>query len=99
MRRPTRTVNILFGRWMVSFISQTSLLASMSSFTNALGDFNGDGSIDVAAISFAEGRVYVYLSNAAGVFWEPFISDADSTPQLTVADFNVDGKLDLARCQ
>jgi uncharacterized protein (TIGR03437 family) len=72
----------------------------------AVGDFNGDGKLDVAHTSAwhdAFGMVWVWLGNGDGTFRmlppnDQFSNGAGSptAPQVTVGDFNGDGKLDLA---
>jgi YVTN family beta-propeller protein len=64
----------------------------------AVGDFNGDGHLDMAESTDAPGgSVTILLSNGDGTFREssPINTDADSVGIIT-ADFNGDGKLDLA---
>lgn len=75
----------------------------VGSITAAIGDFNGDGKLDIAtAIQTAgpviEGLINVSLGNGDGTF-----SSAGSVPNvplvttpLLVGDFNADGTLDLA---
>lgn len=67
------------------------------------GDFNGDGKLDLVVGSeskfytHAHGAVFTFLCNGDGTFQAPLAtilpSGADS---VAVADFNGDGKLDLA---
>jgi hypothetical protein len=59
----------------------------------AVGDFNNDGKLDVAATI---GGVYVFLGNGDGTFNAPVVTSAPSAGTLRAADFNGDGKLDLA---
>jgi hypothetical protein len=59
----------------------------------ALGDFDGDGDADVA---FAVESVKVFLSNGDGTLQEPRDLGVYGAGSLMVADFDADGKLDLA---
>ncbi len=64
--------------------------------TPMIGDFNGDGNLDVALIGANYG-LYVYLGNGDGTVQTPVISNP-TTPYLSlkgIGDFNDDGKLDL----
>jgi hypothetical protein len=63
----------------------------------AVGDFNGDSKLDIAATNFGSKTVSVLLGNGDGTF-QPRIDTSTSTAPwaLGVDDFNADGKLDLA---
>jgi hypothetical protein len=66
--------------------------------TNAVGDFNGDGIPDIAVgISTFPGEIDLYPGNVDGTFGKPIRTPTLVAVQsLLVADFNQDGKLDLA---
>jgi hypothetical protein len=61
----------------------------------AVGDFNGDGKPDIA-ITGGDTNVYVLLGNGDGTFASPVSYFAGATNSVFSADFNNDGKLDLA---
>jgi hypothetical protein len=62
----------------------------------AVGDFDGDGFVDVAAANFGSGTVGVLLNNGGGIFRDLTTYPAGSGPDgLAAADVNHDGKLDL----
>jgi hypothetical protein len=64
-----------------------------------IGDFNGDGKLDLAVGSYAYGVAYVYLGNGDGTFTataQGTVAIGNQTFGMVTADFNNDGKLDLA---
>jgi Bacterial Ig-like domain (group 3)/FG-GAP-like repeat len=64
----------------------------------ALGDFNGDGKLDIATANINGGDVSILLNNGDGTFGAAvdYPSGGYLTSSLAVGDFNHDGKLDLA---
>ena len=67
----------------------------------AVGDFNGDGNLDVVSIAGGEWEIDVALGNGDGTFQYPIVNTysmpTDTSPYaIAVGDFNGDGKLDLA---
>jgi hypothetical protein len=77
-------------------ITMTTEDMDMSSF--AVGDFNGDGRLDVLEVPEA-GEVWnsfsLFLGNGDGTFKAPISSTAGNNSRCTqVGDFNGDGKLD-----
>ena len=65
-----------------------------------LGDFNNDGKADVAVFS-SDDNLYIYLNNGAGALTlsttvTPYPNSQSGSPLALVADFNHDGKQDIA---
>lgn len=63
------------------------------------GDFNNDGKLDLAIANFGDNTITLLLGNGDGTFTfasgSPY--DVGKGPfAITAADFNGDGKLDLA---
>ena len=65
----------------------------------ALGDFNGDGKLDIALIDGDAGALFILLGNGDGTF--QFTSPAPTVGAVSMltADVNGDGKLDLVLAQ
>ncbi len=62
-----------------------------------MGDFNGDGILDLAVANFSSAGVSVLLGNGDGTFQAPVYYGAGSFPgSVAVGDFNLDGRQDLA---
>ena len=66
-------------------------------YSTAIGDFNGDGHVDIATTSFTQtGGVSVLLGNGDGTYQAHLDSPTGQSPSAIAAgDFNGDGKLDL----
>ena len=62
-----------------------------------VGDFNGDGKLDLAVGNNSGGTITILLGNGAGSFVaQPPINIGANLLGLAVGDFNKDGKADLA---
>jgi hypothetical protein len=62
----------------------------------AVGDFNHDGSLDLAVTVTTTGTVAILLGNGDGTFQPQVSYDVQASPQgMRVADVNGDGNLDL----
>jgi hypothetical protein len=67
------------------------------SYSAAVGDFNGDGHVDIATTSFTQtGEVSVLLGKGDGTFQAHVDSSTEQSPTAIAAgDFNGDGSVDL----
>jgi len=93
------TFSILLGYGDGTFRPHIDYPSGNQPSSVAAADFNGDGKLDLA-ISSNQGGVSVLLGNGDGTFEAPVEYAASSSQSLItdviVADFNGDGKLDLA---
>ncbi|HEX8816620.1 MAG TPA: FG-GAP-like repeat-containing protein [Terriglobales bacterium] len=70
-------------------------------YPEAVGDFNGDGKLDIAGVGHNDfgPALFILLGNGDGTFQSPLIGTAPfptGVYQIVTADFNGDGMLDLA---
>ncbi len=63
----------------------------------AVGDFNGDGKLDLAVTNRSSNCVSILLGNGDGTFQTQVPYPTQTSPDsVAIGDFNGDGKLDLA---
>src|SRR5215467_14580046 len=93
--------NRAFGQTPL-FSPQTEYVAASKNGPSsiAVGDFNGDGKLDLAVCNFGDWNIYVLLGNGDGTFQAArsvyFASGGGFPWYVVTADFNGDGRLDLA---
>ena len=96
-------IEIFFGNGDGTFTAQPIQNAVLGGHM-AIGDFNGDGVPDFVASGATAGMVGIYLGNGDGTFTQPpgglyFYQTSpwiDYPRGVAVADFNGDGKADVA---
>jgi len=93
-------VSILYGAGRGHFAEPQLIPVAGGPFMPVIADLNADGRFDIAVTTQMAGsrRVAVLLGSGARTFSAPsFFGSFENTPvALGVADFNRDGKLDLA---
>jgi hypothetical protein len=91
------TVSILLGDGAGHFSAARSFAAGGYPLSSAVGDFNGDGTQDLAITNTATDDVSILLGDGTGSFSNAPTVQAGSEPySVAVGDFNGDGRQDLA---
>src|SRR6266480_970216 len=91
------SLTTLINRGDGTFPSPTAWPVLQFPYSAVVGDFNGDGHVDIATTSFTQtGGVSVLLGKGDGTFQAHLDSPTGQSPTAIVpGDFNGDGKLDL----
>jgi hypothetical protein len=90
-------VSVLLGKGDGSFGAAQHLAAGSGPHSVALGDFTGDGILDIAVANADSDTVSVLLGNGDGSFQPAVKYTVRGGPySVAVGDFNGDGVLDLA---
>jgi hypothetical protein len=90
-------IEALEDRTVPSFFNPPTAAVGVTPVAEAVGDFNGDGKLDLAVVNEQSNTVSVLLGNADGSF-KPAVNYSTGTTPVSVAvgDFNGDGHVDLA---
>ncbi|MBE9127752.1 VCBS repeat-containing protein, partial [Coleofasciculus sp. LEGE 07081] len=89
--------SVLLNNGTGGFNPASTFEVGESPYSVAVGDFNGDGKMDLATASFFSNNVSVLLNNGTGGFNPASTFEVGESPySVAVGDFNGDGKMDLA---
>jgi len=90
------SVSILFGKGNGTFYSPVPFTTGTASSSVIAGDFNADGTLDLAVTNSQSNTVSVLLGMRGGTFQTHVDYATGPGPTyVTAADFNADGSLDL----
>jgi hypothetical protein len=96
-RRGRSEVSVLLGNGDGTFQAPVAVATGLFPESLVVGDFNGDGHLDLATASHGSSDVSVLAGNGDGTFQVPKrLSPGVGAFSLAAGDFNRDGKLDLA---
>ena len=96
--QPTQTTTLTPQSGVLQGPLQTQQVFATGSEPNsvAVGDFNGDGKLDLAVVNYGSNTVSVFLGNGNGTYQAPQTYATGNGPRsVAVGDFNGDGKADL----
>ncbi|MBV9157680.1 MAG: VCBS repeat-containing protein, partial [Acidobacteriaceae bacterium] len=92
------SLTILLGNGDGTFTVKSTPVVGIAPAAIAVGDFNGDGKLDLAVANENSNNITILLGNGDGTFTaDPVSPSTAAYPYaLVTADFNGDGKADLA---
>jgi hypothetical protein len=91
------SVSILISNGNGTFKKHVDYTVGLDPLSLAVGDFNGDGKLDLVVANYEDNDVSVLLGNGDGTFQTQTMYGTGNGPAgVVVGDFNGDGKLDIA---
>jgi hypothetical protein len=91
------SVSIFLGNGDGTFHARTDFGVGVGPVSVVVGDFNGDGKLDLATANLVGNTVSVLLGNGDGTFQPNVEYPTGTGPSfVAVGDFNRDGKIDVA---
>ena len=88
---------MLLGNGDGTFQAAVSYIAGSDPYSAAVGDFNGDGKLDLAVANAGSANISIFLGKGDGTFLVAVNYGTGPNPvSVAVGDFNRDGKPDLA---
>ena len=97
----SNTVLILLGNGDGTFGAPATFSVGNTPIAMLAADFNNDGKLDLVVANYDDGTVTLLLGNGDGTFTQPSgspyaVGRGQTTSSIAAADFNGDGKLDIA---
>jgi hypothetical protein len=92
----SNNVSVLLGTGSGTFAAKVDYATGTNPYSVSVGDFNGDGKLDLVAANVGSNNVSVLLGTGTGTFAAKVDYATGTNPfSVSVGDFNGDGKLDL----
>ena len=89
-------VSILLGNGNGTFQPHVTYPTGQTPIALAVGDVNNDGKLDLVTVNNNDRTISVLLGNGNGSFQAPINTPGNLPGHVALADFNGDGRLDLA---
>jgi large repetitive protein len=93
-------ISVLLGKGNGTFEGSTANVAGNEALAVATGDFTGNGNLGLAVLDVGSNSVTILPGNGDGTFQQPLTvslpQGADNPTSIVAADFNGDGRTDLA---